>query len=76
MRQPVSPASADSTTAWISPPSLRSWAADTRPSRDAAVSTSASSFARQVHPRRQAAEMIAGDLRPDRTVELVVGVAE
>src|SRR5690606_25744881 len=45
-RQPVSPASADSTTAWISPPSLRSWAADTSPSREAATSTSESSFSR------------------------------
>ena len=46
MRQPVSPVSAASTTAWISPPSDRSCAADTSPSRDAAASTSASSFSR------------------------------
>ena len=46
MRQPVSPASAASTTAWIRPPSDRSWAAETSPSRDAAASTSASSFSR------------------------------
>ncbi len=46
MRQPVSPASAASTTAWASPPSERSWAAVTRPSRDEASRMSASSCSR------------------------------
>ena len=46
MRQPVSPASADSTTAWMSPPSDRSCAAEISPSRDAETSTSASSCSR------------------------------
>ncbi len=46
MRQPVSPANADSTMAWASPPSDRSCAADTSPSRDAELSTAASSFSR------------------------------
>ena len=44
MRQPVSPASADSTTACAKPPSDRSWAADTSPSREAAVMTGAETY--------------------------------
>ena len=77
MRQPVSPASADSTTACASPPSDRSWAADTSPSRDAATEhVGEQLLAGQVDRGRQPAEMVGGDLRPDRAVELVAGVAE
>ena len=58
------------------PPSDRSWAAEMRPSREPATRSARGAVHVRGRPAGYAAEVVVGDLRPDRPVEFVVGVAE